>query len=418
MGTIATPTKPFPEYKWRWADYTPIEGLNQPPRFLGVLRVLGDHEGEKVRSPAVLKDLKIAEDAMSQQVPGRAVHLVRKAGRDVLRGAARYWKALGLLASTQPITLTVFGKQVAASDITQSEFAIATVKTLTLPNKYLEGDAVINTWQQANLQIKPLELLLEILTDLYDTYGEQDAHITPFELYKVVIPLAGDKRPLKEHSKAIHEHRQNLLDISHWPDCTPKANDKRLAREFLLFLAYYGFCELINPKVENAQQRFALRSATLREAKAIAILPTPPSVEAVVQDVRSSQVFSDIERDRVLIEALSRPQQAKFRREVLQSATSTCLLTGETLPQVLQASHIIPVKYRGTDDIANGLCFRADIHILFDTGHIRIRPDGTVFLTDVVKRSKLYAALPSKVQIPAYVSPRALQWRWDYFIDR
>ena len=32
---IKPPTKPFDEYKWRWAEYTPTETLNQPACFLG-----------------------------------------------------------------------------------------------------------------------------------------------------------------------------------------------------------------------------------------------------------------------------------------------------------------------------------------------------------------------------------------------
>ena len=39
MKIIRSPQKPFPNYKWRWSVLTPTESLNDPPIFLGVLRV-------------------------------------------------------------------------------------------------------------------------------------------------------------------------------------------------------------------------------------------------------------------------------------------------------------------------------------------------------------------------------------------
>ena len=44
------PKKPFANYKWRWAVYTPTETLNEPPIFLGILRVLRNDEYKRFSS--------------------------------------------------------------------------------------------------------------------------------------------------------------------------------------------------------------------------------------------------------------------------------------------------------------------------------------------------------------------------------
>ena len=59
---IQTPTIPFPNYKWRWAVYTPTESLNAPPVFLGILRVLADCENLRFRSDEVNEGLRIVQE--------------------------------------------------------------------------------------------------------------------------------------------------------------------------------------------------------------------------------------------------------------------------------------------------------------------------------------------------------------------
>ena len=82
---------------------------------------------------------------------------------------------------------------------------------------------------------------------------------------------------------------------------------------------------------------------------------------------------------------------------------------------VLEACHIIPVESRGNDVYENGFCFRSDIHILYDTKNIRIRPDGYIEYSEAVQQSVSYKNLPTKIKIPDFVSEEALSWRYQYY---
>ena len=112
--------------------------------------------------------------------------------------------------------------------------------------------------------------------------------------------------------------------------------------------------------------------------------------------------------------ALARPDQAKFRKKVLAAYGNTCLLTGFGLAEALQAGHIVPVENNGPDELGNGICLRADIHSLYDKGHIKIAPDGTVLLSDAAKVIPAYAALPKKIVWPKFVFSDAVAWRYRY----
>jgi predicted restriction endonuclease len=50
-----------------------------------------------------------------------------------------------------------------------------------------------------------------------------------------------------------------------------------------------------------------------------------------------------------------------------------CVIANVTMPEVLvEAAHIKPFKYNGEDSVENGFASRMDIHLLFDSGHLRI----------------------------------------------
>ena len=69
-----------------------------------------------------------------------------------------------------------------------------------------------------------------------------------------------------------------------------------------------------------------------------------------------------------------RKYQAKFRKAVLSEYNSTCCITGETMEKVLQAAHVIPHSEGGSNETANSMLLRSDIHNLFDGGLLDIDP--------------------------------------------
>ena len=66
-----------------------------------------------------------------------------------------------------------------------------------------------------------------------------------------------------------------------------------------------------------------------------------------------------------------------------------CAVTGYDIEEALEAAHIIPYRGRHTNITPNGILLRADIHALFDAGHLGITPgDHKVLLSERAKHSK------------------------------
>jgi hypothetical protein len=84
------------------------------------------------------------------------------------------------------------------------------------------------------------------------------------------------------------------------------------------------------------------------------------------------------------------------------------------MPDILEAAHIKPFKYTGEDTVANGFAMRTDIHTLFDTGHLRISPDGEVALSSKA-RMDYGASIPPRIVIPNFTNKEFLRWRWENY---
>ena len=404
--TIPKPTKPFATYKWRWASVTPTEGLNEAPVFLGVLRALRTCEGETPSSIRVFRALREVERDNAGRVGTRA-ELARSTKRNLLRNSQQYWKALGLLERTRGgIALTEFGRNVADGVITRAEFVHVTIKSLALPNGRIESAAEIAKWAAAGMSVRPLDLVLRVLVALDGKAGSSSAFLSHEELVRVTIPLAGVGASVATHVNALLALRSGALAVVDWPDCAPAANDQRMAREFLIFLANNGLCTLVGDVLR-------IRKEAEKEVRALLAL-SAGDADALVGAVRGSRSLQAAERERVLIEVLGRPQQARFRAAVLRKAGFRCLLSGETMPEVLEAAHLVPVKHNGSDHVSNGICLRSDIHTLMDCGQLRLRSTGEVVISDRASASPTYAVLPSKIAIPAWMNTEAIDWRARY----
>jgi hypothetical protein len=401
------PTKPFPEYKWQWATLTCTEGLDSPPVLLGVLRAMRKYEGRSASSAGFNTELKIVEEQTHS-----TVNLARTPDRNLLRNSGQYWKALDLIADDHGrIMLTPFGRQVADREITRTEFAMTVIKILQLPNLRIERNP--DKWEAAGLVIKPLELIMQILSELEKTRKDQ-AYITPYELVKITIPLAGEKTQIKEHVDALLQHRAHLLDISSWPDCAPSSNDQRMAREFLLFLGNYGFCRVESGKT-RMDEKYYLSALEPAETDKLLQIASETTSLRTVKGVRESSIPFIVERKKVMTEITARPQQQLFRKNVLIAYDSKCILTGEILEPVLEAAHIVPVEQKGKDLVENSFCFRVDVHALYDSGHLQIDPEGNVALSYFARHSKSYNDLPEKITIPHFVNKKNIEWRWLYY---
>jgi len=411
---IPVPIKPFPSYKWRWLSTMPTENLLDPPLFLGVLRVLARHENMSPSNPKIADELAIVQK--DTQTP---VDLVRTPERNLIRNSGQYWKGTGLLLPEHgAIRLTDLGHKVAQGAITQSEFAALMVQQTVLPNPWTCSKVEFAEWRNAGLEIHPFLLILEILNELgFLSRDKAEAYITPLELIRVIIPLAGSKTNAPLIASAILEHRKGKLDVSAWPDCIPKQNDHRLAKEFLRFLANFDLCSHIERDNSN-HDRYQLDEYididTIANPITQSVFTNNVDADIIIDHIRHSPLPSIIERHRTTTTVLARSGQSRFRNSVLKASIGRCLLTGEVIPEILEAAHIIPVENGGSDETANGICLRKDIHGLFDAGHIRLTPAGELIFTKPVMDSENYKTLPRIISIPNFVNPHNVDWRYNY----
>lgn len=408
------PQLPFSSYKWKWASLQCTEGLNDPVVLLGVLFRMRKLEPLKVKysSDEFAQELiSLSEDISTA---GIGVDLARRTGeRNLIRNSGQYWRGLSLIPPKEHsgiIQLTEFGRKVADREISQSEFAAIIIKTFHLPNPNIQSKEEVLLWKAHKIEIYPLRLILSILLRLLDkgVYS-----ITLEELIRIVIPLSAYTQDAKVICRYIEWFRTGEISISEWPNCCPEANDMRIAREYFLFLENYGYI-FEEGNHTRLYSEYHINQELISEITEIVNFPL--SKTASLMDtlgiLRGLEVTSEIERKRIR-SANTRPHQAQFRKSVLQ-ACERCVITNATMPEILEAAHIKPYKYKGEDTIANGLAMRVDIHTLFDAGHLRISPEGKV---DLTQRARLDygSTIPPMIYLPDFIDRSNLKWRWDNY---
>lgn len=381
-----------------------------------MLRVLAAHEGQPPTDAELIRDLaRVGEETNSP------VDLARTEERNLIRNSGQYWKGTGLLLPEAGIiSLTPLGRMVAHGQVTRDEFAAIMVQQTVLPNPWTYTPEEIARWRAANLEIRPLALILQVLEQLGRSHGGiQSAYISSWELIRIAIPLAGTRADSAPIAHAISEHRAGRLDVTDWPDCVPGANDHRFAKEFLRFLANFNLCERIegNTTWEDKYQLDELREGVGIGIPAAGqtIFDQNANTDDIVESARTSRLPSVIERQRITTTILTRPGQARFREDILRAYDNRCYLTGDSIGEILEAAHIIPVQYSGADETANGICLRVDIHRLFDSGNIRLRLTGELVFSDALRASINYRGLPDRINIPPFVNPANIAWRDSYY---
>ena len=409
------PEKPFSDFKWKWACLQCTEGLNDPVILLGVLFRMRKLEllnkGIKYSSDEFARELIELSKDTEESV---GVDLARRTGeRNLIRNSGQYWRALNLIVPggrSGKIELTDFGRRDADRDISQTEFAAITVQTFRLPNPQVQSSEECELWLKHGLIIYPLKLILEIVCELLK-HGE--GYLTTEELVKIVIPLSGCHAELQDYVNFIRWYREGSIDISQWPNCTPGANDVRIAREYFLFLSNYGYMEMKSKHDRMSEQYFVCDYLTDEITQILNEQVKQDSILDILSRMRLEKYTDEVERKRVQSSRVYRPNQAAFRKSVLR-ACERCIITNVTMPEVLEAAHIKPFKYKGEDTVANGFAMRTDIHTLFDTGHLRISPEGVIELSSRA-RMDYGASIPPRIVVPDFTNKDFLRWRYENY---
>lgn len=403
MATKLSLGCPFSEYIWRWATLTPTENLNKSSIYFGCLKALVNNEGKKPSSEEVFVELQAIQKDLSEEL-GR-VTMARTRERNIFRNSSQYWRMSGLLLDTSHgIKTSDLAKAYVNNEITKFDYASYLIKTLTLPNRFITDDAVVDIWEKYKLEFKPLEELLKIILEL-STYRLDQAYISNMELLKLIIPMLGNKHSTKDIVAALLLFRDNKISGADWY-LDRAVNEHRCAKEFLIFLRNYEILDEVNKGVFFADESSLIIIST--------ILGTPlPTITTPKPNSVLSQAFFQ-KRERKTVSVLSRPQQQKFRKELL-TVQPTCILSGVKAPNVLQACHIIPVKNHGSDDINNGIILRSDLHILYDIGDIKIMEDGSIKVSDELAADPYYSkSLPKSISIPSHIAIDHIRIRNTY----
>ena len=412
------PSLPFDGYKWKWACMTCTESINDPVVLLGVLSRMRKLEPLRVSysSDEFAEEMVNLSNDISDSI---GVDLARRTGsRNLIRNSGQYWKAVGLIprVSRGVIELTDLGRKVADHIISQSEFAAITVQTFKLPNMAVQGRGECQKWYDHHIEFHPLKLLLQIELKLNEL---NQGFITPFELDNIIIPLTGEyggnnAPELQDFINFILWYRNEEVSLLGWPNCCPAANDKRIAREFLLFLHNYGYLKKIDG-TNNLSEQYYIDKEVISEIETIVNGDSrEKTFQATIEEIRASAVLYDFDRKRASGEYRRlRSYYDGFRREVLKTYRH-CVITHDTELQNLEAAHIKPIKYNGSDDIDNGLAMRNDLRLLFDTGNLRISPEGEVELSSIA-RSNYGWSLPHRIIIPDIANREFLRWRWENY---
>jgi hypothetical protein len=404
-------------------EVTPVESFNKPDIFLGITRALEAFEGGRASDPRFISRLQVIQNDL---LGNESISLVPSdPQRNVIRRQGRYWRGLGVLSDAERgIHLTPLGKALASGKLTTFEFALKTVFSHELPNRLIEKPEVVSKWESHGISLHPLSLIIDIIKSLVSK-KPTEGYLTPHELARVVVPLSiiSSRLTSEDYADGILQFRSDPNSIKHFPDCAEASNDLRMVREHLLFLANYDL--LVCNKMQGARslaesERYSLSTSAVMVIGDLLQIPQfDPSHAPILPPIESAVgALPNIDlgaiREKKIAEVTTRPNQAKFRKLILQNHAHRCLLTGEVVKDVLDACHIIAVSDGGKDSVDNGLCLRKDIHTLFDRGKIRVSDAGEVKLSPDLEQSPTYQYLPQSVSIPDNVNKEFLRKRFNY----
>lgn len=100
-------------------------------------------------------------------------------------------------------------------------------------------------------------------------------------------------------------------------------------------------------------------------------------------------------RQRVMRAMALREGQQGFRMLLLEAYEGRCAMTGCTVPELLEAAHIVPYRGPDTNRVDNGLLLRTDIHTLFDRGLLWVDENGMIDMAERLRGTE-YGPLAGK----------------------
>ena len=111
-----------------------------------------------------------------------------------------------------------------------------------------------------------------------------------------------------------------------------------------------------------------------------------------------------------------RANQERFRLDVLKHQGVCCAVCNMSITAALEAAHVIPKEYDGSDDARNGIVLCATHHRMFDANLFAIEPRTLVIHpTKGFSGKSLQLGRSDISHLPVSPHEKTLRWRWDVF---
>lgn len=315
------PVIKYPDYRWYWASSQPVLEFNRLDIICGVTKIIGEIGGKAIYNDEFKSKLISLENQL-QLTPKQLSKSATDNSKNVIASAREYWQGTGLINTDN--SLTPLGLIVSDETLTEEQLAIEIIQKLKLPNPNLPNrytPEIISKWEEFELEITPLKLIIDILNELFYRFDNgTESFITVDELVNIVIPISADTpNDINKYCIAIIKSRKGELDISQWPKYSSGGNeDKRLPKEFLVALNYWGFLEQVEIKGKEEVRYYLTNKARnlfsnskVIEKKPI-IQPTPTNLNFEIKAFVKSTfdaglIFSDQLIKRFIASLLTKP---------------------------------------------------------------------------------------------------------------
>jgi putative restriction endonuclease len=114
-----------------------------------------------------------------------------------------------------------------------------------------------------------------------------------------------------------------------------------------------------------------------------------------------------------------RAGQSEFKAKILRTYNNMCCISGETIPELLEAAHIQEYRNYNSNHVQNGLLLRVDLHRLYDNRLLFIDREYLIHVSSLITSQFYRQYHGQKIRIPNSLSDRpsaeALEIRKDEF---
>ncbi len=192
------------------------------------------------------------------------------------------------------------------------------------------------------------------------------------------------------------------------------------------WLSYFRCSE--NDRALFNYGRYIVHFTSIRRTQVLRVDWQPEGRKAAIKDVVQALKVDDTPHQQPGSPSKqsrwSRPEQARLRRLLGLAYAERCCITGCGVRAALEAAHIKPYVAGEKENPSNAILLRADLHALFDTGHLAVDPETLkIHMSQEALGWKQYRALhrratlrsPQASHARIAPSPDAFKHRWLQF---